>query len=388
MGMKFLHTADWHLGRLFHQVHLTDDQSVVLEEIVEIAKREAVDVVLVAGDLYDRAVPPPEAVMLLDRIWEKLVVEAGIPVVAISGNHDSAARVGFGSKLLARAGLHIVADLESAMFPITIGGVDVFALPYVEPADVRAWFGNTEAKDHASAMRICLERMKSHFHPDRPQILVGHAFVQGMKESESERPLSVGGASVVPATVFEDFDYVALGHLHAPQIVNPHCLYSGSILKYSFSEAADLKSVVIGEMDSRGQVTPRLLPLHPVRDVRDLEGRLSELIESAANDAQSNDYLRVILTDEGALLNAISKLREVFPNVMQLERRFLQSSSPGSGSQAARRRDATENELFSNFFEEVLGTAPNPEEQTLFHEALTALRLAESESKTSEVSAS
>jgi len=380
-SMKFLHTADWHLGRLFHQVHLTDDQSVVLEEVVEISKREAVDVVLVAGDLYDRAVPPPEAVTLLDRIWEKLVMDAGIPVVAISGNHDSAARVGYGSKLLAKAGLHIVSDLESAMHPTTIGGVDIFALPYGEPAEVRAWSGDVEVRDHASAMNVCLKRMKSHFHPGRPRMLVGHAFVQGMKESESERPLSVGGASVISADVFEDFDYVALGHLHAPQFVNTRCLYSGSILKYSFSEAADVKSVVIGDMDSNGAITPRLIPLHPRRDVRDLEGRLVELIQNAPMDPHREDYLRVILTDEGALLNAISRLREVYPNVMQLERRFLQTVASQQSGQVARRREATENELFANFFEEVLGVAPTLEDQELFNEVLSALHQSESETK-------
>lgn len=379
--MKFLHTADWHLGRIFHQLHLTDDQAHVLDQIVELATREQVDAVIVAGDLYDRAVPPPEAVALLDRTWDRLINEVGVPVIAIPGNHDSATRVGYGSKLLAKAGLHIVADFETAIRPIRVGEIDVFALPFTEPAEVRAWSGDPEVRDHTSAMRVCIDRMRPQFTTGRPRILVAHAFVAGenRRESESERPLSVGGAGTVPADLFNDFDYVALGHLHAPQIVSPRCLYSGSPLKYSFSEADDVKSVIIGELSSSGTLTPRLVPLTPRRDVRNIEGQLAELLAAAPSDPARNDYLRVTLTDDGALLNALGRLREVYPNVLQIERRFLQREGT-AGEAAARRRHATEAELFDGFFREVIGAAPTDAETALFAQAVEDLQRAETES--------
>ncbi len=382
--MKFLHTADWHLGRIFHQVHLTGEQACALDQIVDIAAAEKVDAVLVAGDLYDRAVPPPEAVALLDRIWRRLALELGIPVVAIPGNHDSATRIGYGSALLARTGVHLVADFETATRPLTFGGVDIFALPFAEPAEVRAWSGDPAVRDHASALRVCLDRMRPSFTAGRPRLLVAHAFVAGMRETESERPLSVGGAGTVPAGIFEDFDYVALGHLHAPQLVSSRCRYSGSPLKYSFSEADDVKSVLIGEIHPHGEIVPpRLVPLRPRREVRNLEGSLASLLASALSDSAREDYLRITLTDEGALLNALGRLREVYPNVLQLERRFLQRGSAATalpGQAAARRHESTESELFAGFLHEVFGTAPSSAELALFHQAVAELRQVEAES--------
>ncbi|MBC2604933.1 exonuclease SbcCD subunit D [Pelagicoccus albus] len=374
--MKFLHTADWHLGRIFHQLHLTDDQAVALDQIVDIAVAEKVDAVIVAGDLYDRAVPPPEAVALLDRTWARLISETGAPIIAIPGNHDSATRVGYGASLLAKSGLHIVANFEEAIQPIQVGGIDVFALPFAEPAEVRAWAGASEVRDHATAMQVCLDRMRENFSPDRRRMLVAHAFVAGAKtESESERPLSVGGAGTVPYELFKDFDYVALGHLHAPQTIAPNCLYSGSPLKYSFSEASHKKSVVIGEMDPvSGDINVRLVPLKPRRDVRNLEGELLKLISGASNDPKRLDYLRVTLTDQGALLNAISRLREVYPNVLQIERTYLQKTS---ASQIQKRRESTETELFSNFYREALDGEPSPEELSLFQQAINELNRSE-----------
>jgi exonuclease SbcD len=379
--MRFLHTADWHLGRIFHQIHLTEDQAHVLDQIVEIARAERVDAVLVAGDLYDRAVPPPEAVALLDKTWKRLALELGVPVISVPGNHDSATRIGYGAALLSRAGLHLVADFDTATKPISIGNVDVFALPFAEPNDVRAWSGNVEVRDHSSAMHACIEGMRLHFKRGRPRVLMAHAFVAGeRKESESERPLSVGGAGTVSADLFEDFDYVALGHLHAPQVVSSRCIYSGSPLKYSFSEAGDVKSVVIVDISDSGTVSPRLVPLTARRDVRNLEGALADLIAAAPNDPRRDDYLRITLTDDGALLNALGRLREVYPNVLQLERRFLQADSVITiGEASARRSESTETDLFASFFHAVVGAAPNSEEFLLFHEAVAHLQRVETE---------
>jgi len=385
--MKFLHTADWHLGRIFHQVHLTADQAHVLDQIVAHAVAERVDAVIVAGDVYDRAVPPPEAVALLDRTWQRLVLDHAIPVVAIPGNHDSATRVGYGSALLARVGLHLVADFDAALRPLVIGGVDLFALPFAEPAEVRAWSGDPAVRDHASALAVCIDRMRPHFTAGRPRVLVAHAFVAGAaRESESERPISVGGAGTVPVDAFRDFDYVALGHLHAAQQVTPRCVYSGSPLKYSFSEADDAKSALLVALDPAAPgAAPvlRPLPLRPRRDVRNLEGTLADLLAAASADPGRDDYLRLTLTDDGPLLNALGRLREAYPNVLHLERRFLQTAAALQSPAGARRSDSTETELLAAFAREVLGAAPTPPELALVHAALTDLDRTATESSAS-----
>ncbi|MDQ8197040.1 exonuclease SbcCD subunit D [Pelagicoccus enzymogenes] len=378
--MKFLHTADWHLGRIFHQLHLTEEQSFVLDQIVEIAAKEEVDAVVVAGDLYDRAVPPPEAVALLDRTWQRIIEELSVPIITIPGNHDSATRIGYGSHLLEKAGLHIVANFDRALRPIAVGGVDFFALPFAEPAEVRAWSGDPQVRDHDTAMIRCIERMRENFTPNRPRVLVAHAFVAGARtESDSERPLSVGGAGTVPVDTFDDFHYTALGHLHAAQSVSDRCLYSGSPMKYSFSEAEHQKSVTIVEVEDSGTVSTFQIPIAARRDVRNVEGKLAELVAAAPVDPKRDDYLRVVLTDEGALLNAIGRLREVYPNVLQLERRFLTSGSNKQASQVAQRQQSTETELFASFFGEVLESDPSVAETSLFEETLEELRRAESE---------
>ena len=369
--MRFLHTADWHLGRIFHQAQLAEDQAHVLDQIEALAISEKVDAILVAGDLYDRAVPPLEAVTLLDRTWKRLVHDAGIPVVAITGNHDSAVRMNFASALLAKSGLHLVSQLEAATKPITIKGVDIFALPYSEPIEVRLWSGRDEVRDHATALKVCLERMRPNF-TSRPRVLVAHAFVAGKSPRESERPLSVGGAGEVPAELFGDFDYVALGHLHAPQVVSGKCLYAGSPLKYSFSEAADEKSVLIVDMPESGAPAVRLAMLKPKRNVRDIEGKLDEVLARGREDPAKDDFVRARLTDEGALLNAMGRLREVYPNVLLLERKFLQTGDQPMARGAARKQ-SSDVDLFRSFFQQVSGSLPTAEDEAVLGKMLNAM---------------
>src|SRR3954464_6712037 len=255
--MRFLHTADWHLGRLFHGVHLTDDQRHVLNQVVEIARDSRPDVVLVAGDIYDRAVPPPEAVELLDEILSRLVIELKLPVVLIAGNHDSPGRLHFGSRLLAERRLyvtgHLPARCEALVLEDAHGPVSFYAIPYAEPSTVRQCLECPEVTDHNAAMAAILARVRENCPVSPRSVIVAHAFVAGGQECESERPLSVGGAGTVDVSCFAGFDYVALGHLHRPQKI--HCpgglvQYSGSLLKYSFDEADHSKSVTLVEMDA------------------------------------------------------------------------------------------------------------------------------------------
>ncbi len=373
--MRFLHTADWHLGRLFHQVHLTDDQDFVLSELFGIIEAHRPDAVVIAGDVYDRAVPPPEAVELWDRTLCRIAWEMEIPVILIPGNHDSATRLGVASELLRASGVHIVSKLTRADIPIVLRGADgvevaFFGLPYAEPPQVRELLNDSSIDDHESAMEAMCDRMRENFRPGQRNVLIAHAFVVGGRESESERPLSVGGAGTVRAEHFRGFDYVALGHLHSPQRVGENAVYSGSLLKYSFSECEDTKSVSLVDVSAQGEVTRREIPLSARRDVRRLEGELQELLARAATDPHRDDYLHVTLTDDGAILNAMAKLRECYPNVLNLERRFLERRD--GESRSAARRGTSDADLFRNFVREVLNADASEQELAVFAAAVPA----------------
>src|SRR4051794_15399990 len=239
--MRFIHTADWHLGRLFHGVHLTEDQRHALLQLVDVVKQERPDAVLIAGDIYDRAIPPPEAVDLLDEILCRLVIDLKIPVILIAGNHDSAQRLNFGARLVADRRLYVTGSLPRTCNPVVIadadGPVHVYSLPYAEPMVVRECVECDDVVDHDSAMKSLVGRIHQSRSPGGRAILMAHAFVAGGAECESERPLSVGGAGTVDASSLDGFDYVALGHLHCPQRIGKgQVRYSGSLLKYSFDE--------------------------------------------------------------------------------------------------------------------------------------------------------
>jgi len=276
--MRFVHTADWHLGRILHGVHLTEDQAYVLDELIEIVRDARPDVVIVAGDIYDRAVPPQDAVSLLDDVLSRLVAKVGVPVVLIAGNHDSPERLSFGARLLANSNLHVFGPLLPEYRPVVLednyGPVNIYAIPFAEPPVVREKIGGNDIRDHDSALRQILQHIRAKQPTDRRSILVVHAAVVGGKTSDSERPLSIGGSETVDPAIFEGFDYVALGHLHQPQSSGEdHIQYSGSILKYSFSEASHRKSVTIVEMDATGKCAIERIVLSPRRDVRRIKGK-------------------------------------------------------------------------------------------------------------------
>lgn len=328
--MRFLHTSDWHLGRQLHGHSLLRDQRHVLDQIIDIAAGREVQAIVIAGDVYDRAIPPAEATALLDAFLTRVRTQLRIPVLLIAGNHDSAQRLGFGSHMLAESGVVIGHDLDALTRPVLLadehGEVAFHLMPYAEPSAVREHL-DSDLQGHEAALRAMLARC-----PEPPaggrRVLVGHCFVTGGDASDSERPLSVGGADQVPAGLFEDFDYVALGHLHRPQ----HCgdqkgvvRYSGSILKYSFSEAGHSKSVSIVELDGDGGCVIDAVVLQPLHDLRILEGAFDALIEAGtalqrADDPRRHDYLQVRLTDTHAILDVMGRLRQVYPNVLHLER--------------------------------------------------------------------
>ncbi len=380
--MRFLHTADWHLGRLFHGVHLTRDQEHLLDQFVDLVAETKPGLVILAGDLYDRAVPPPDAVALLDETLSRIVQGHKTPVVGIAGNHDSPERVGFASRLLSDAGLFLSGNLRADpahhVFRDEHGPLHVYAIPYAEPARVREVLEEPELHNHDSSMKALADRIWE-MHPSGERaVLTAHAFVAGGEESESERPLSVGGAGTISPSVFQGFDYTALGHLHAPQNVKGgRVCYSGSLMKYSFSEAGHEKGVSLVEIDKEGNCTSEKFALTPRRDVRMIEGEFDQLLQSPPG-GNREDYLLVRLTDNRLHLDALGRLREVYPNVLQIERPWMDSDNLDSRVYA-QRKGLSERDLFEDFYKETTGQEPDQRQIEFFVQVAEDLRMAQRE---------
>lgn len=381
--MRFIHTADWHLGRIFHNQHLTDDQAYLLEEFIRLAKDVRPDAVIIAGDIYDRAVPPPDAVSLLDEVLYRLAVECGATVLLIAGNHDSPERIGFGDRLLARQKIHLAGRVVARQQPVELsdqyGKVYFCPLPYAEPPLVRERLG-VEAYTHDEAMQALLADAEAGLPAGVRRVAVGHAFVAGGTASESERPLSVGTVSAVSPVIFQGFHYVALGHLHKPQAIGQdHIRYSGSLLKYSFSEADHHKSVAVVDLDQAGAARVEAVSLAPRRDVRILTGCMDELLRQGETDPVADDYIAVVLKDTGPILDGIGKLRRVYPNVLQLERSILTAGQWRQDRKDHRRQ--TDEELFTAFFRQVTGQDMETAEREAVRNVLADFRRREREAE-------
>lgn len=380
--MRFLHTADWHLGRQFHNVSLLEDQAHVLDQFVSLAKERAVDAVVIAGDVYDRAVPPAPAVSLLNEVLERLVLGAEIPVIMIAGNHDSPERLGFGNRLLTAGGFHVYGPLSSAVDPVVLsdahGAVHFCPVPYADPAAVRLHLEDDSLHGHEASVLALVSELRAKLPPKSRSVAIGHCWVTGGKESESERPLTVGGTGEVGAHCFDGFHYTALGHLHRPQQVGDGIHYSGSLLKYSFSEVDHRKSVTLVEVGPDGSVDTERIELSPRRDVRVIEGELDELLKGPTDGAPRDDYLLLRLTDRKAILDAIGKLRQVYPNVLHLERPGLQSgqSAELKGGDHLKRSEV---DLYKDFYQEVTGNELIDGGEELFNEVVAALLQAKGE---------
>jgi exonuclease SbcD len=369
--MRLIHTADWHLGRLFHNVYLTGDQAAVLDQLVDLVREVRPNAVLVAGDLYDRAVPPPEAVELLDDVLTRIVVGLGVPVVAIAGNHDSATRVGFGSALLRERGLHLAGRLRAEASVVTFtdadGPVHVCSLPFAEPAMARYAYGDETIHDQQAVVAAGVARALAATPERERRVALAHTFVAGGAESDSERPISVGGAGSVAAATLAGFDYVALGHLHRPQRAGADAVrYAGSLLKYSFAEHDHVKAVSVVEIGApgsadgdagaagRARVTVENVPLVPPHDVRVVDGLLTDLLARGRDDPAADDYIQAVVRDTSALLDPLGQLREVHPNTLAIERPELERERETRERPAGvlKRGDA---ELFADFFRYVTG---------------------------------
>ncbi|MCE1177625.1 MAG: exonuclease SbcCD subunit D C-terminal domain-containing protein [Micrococcales bacterium] len=371
--MRLIHTSDWHLGRSFHQVGLAPAHELFLDHLVETARSEQVDAVLVSGDVYDRALPSPEAVRLLGDTLERLV-DTGATVIVSSGNHDSTIRLGFGSGLLERAGLHIRTDVRDIGRPVEVGGVAVYPLPYLEPEAAAGPLGSAD-RTHAGVLRSAMQRVQA----DRerrggPAVVMAHAFVTGATTSSSERDISVGGVSAVPTDVFGDVDYVALGHIHGPQQVAEHARYSGSPVAMSFGEAAHTKGswlVTVGEGPAQAEAVAA--PVH--RRLAVLRGELADLLGSREHDHAEDAWCQVVLTDPIRPLGAMEQLRRRFPHTLSLSFDPQGAATPIT-SYASRVAARSPLDVCCDFVAHVRGGAEaTPTERGLLREAIERSRL-------------
>ena len=375
--MKFIHTSDWHIGRQLHNVSLLDDQQHILSQIIQHIKDEAVEAVVIAGDIYDRAIPPTLAVTLLDNVLHQICIEMQIPVIMIPGNHDSAQRLSFGSRQLKQSGLHIIDDFKKMLEPVVIstqqGEVHFYGLPYNDPESVRNHFC-TDVTSYNDAHEYLIDRVQEVKQANCSNVLISHCFIDGALESDSERPLSIGGADRIDYQIFSGFDYVALGHLHAPQFKGEqHIRYSGSILKYSFSEEKQQKGITLVEMDKTGFVQSTQLGLKPIRDLRVIEGEIDNIIEQGKTDPGNDDYLLIKLTDRHAILDPMGKLRKVYPNVLHLEKPGM--LDVGEQQMSREKLKHSELDMFRDFFVQISGESLNEKQDEAIVSVLTELHL-------------
>ncbi|EIV8504320.1 exonuclease SbcCD subunit D [Vibrio parahaemolyticus] len=367
--MKFIHTSDWHLGRQFHNVSLLEEQQAVLEQLIQYIENNPVDAVIVAGDVYDRSVPPTIAIELLNRVVKRICGELNTPMILISGNHDGAERLGFGSEQMKRSGLHIISNFEDMLTPVVIetkaaGHVAFYGMPYNDPEQVRYVY-KEPVSTHDEAHKLIAEKITEQFQSEYRNILISHCFVDGAIESESERPLSIGGSDRVSHEHFLNFDYVALGHLHQPQKKGEEYIrYSGSLMKYSFGEQNQKKGFTLVEIGKEGFIGAEHIELTAPHEMRIVEGELEQILEWGKTDPKNEDYLLVRLMDKHAILNPMEKLRTVYPNVLHLEKPGMLIGVEQEMAQAKLAR--SEIDMFKDFFAEVQDSElSNEQEQAI-----------------------
>ncbi|MEV4106031.1 exonuclease SbcCD subunit D [Nonomuraea sp. NPDC049695] len=367
--MRILHTSDWHLGRAFHRESLLAGQAAFVDHLVETVRSERVEVVAVAGDVYDRALPPVDAVALLDEALARLRA-AGARVVLISGNHDSALRLRFGSALFEAAGVHVRTSPDLSWEPVLVDDVAFYGIPYLEPELVRAAWELPD-RSHTAALTYAMDRIRADAARHRASVVLAHCFVTGGQASDSERDISVGGVSHVPLPVFDGVSYVALGHLHGRQRMSETVRYSGSPLAYSFSEVGQVKGswlVTLGS--SEAEFVPAPVP----RPVGRLRGELEELLANPKYASFEDHWLQVILTDAVRPKSAMDRLRARFPHTLALS---FDPVGAAPAAQPVRLSGRPEAEVALDFVREVRGEPAAPEEEDLLRQAIEASRVKE-----------
>lgn len=387
-AMRLLHTSDWHIGRSLHGTDLLAEQEAVLRGLAGVVAAESVDVVVVAGDVYDRAVPSADATAVLSRVVAR-IRRAGAEVVLTPGNHDSARRLGTFSELLAAGGLHVRADTRRLDEPVLLtdehGEVAVYGLPFLEPEVARHELGlgaeRGGGKSHEAVLRAAMERVRADLflRPATRSVVLAHAFVGGGVPSESERDICVGGVDRVPEAVFDDVDYVALGHLHRPQSLTGRLRYSGSPLPYSFAEAGHGKQAWLVVLDAHGLAEVRAVPLRVPRALTRLTGELADLLDDPAHDPAEEHFVSVRLTDAVRPADPMRQLRGRVPHCVHLE--WAGAAAPADGrSYQERLRGRDDLDVAAEFVRHVRGADAGPAERDLLRRALAvAVRVEDEE---------
>lgn len=356
-----MHLADLHLGKRVNGFSMMEDQEYILNRILEIMEEEKPDGLLIAGDVYDKTIPPAEAVRLMDDFLTAVAAKH-VPVFLISGNHDSAERVAFGHQLMQGSGIWISPVYDGTIRHHTLedrwGEVNIYLIPFLRPSVVRSFFPDVEIEDYMDALRTIIEDLQ--VDTSRRNVVLAHQFVTAagaLPETCDSEQLSVGGLDRVDGSVFSPFDYTALGHLHGPQRVGSETIrYAGSPLKYSFSELHQKKSVTVAELRAKGETEIRQIPLQPRREMIELRGTFEEILEEARKKGElQTDYYHMILTDETDVVDALSRLREYYPNIMLLDYDNRRTRSQKEVEQLDRVEERTPGELFAALYEQQNG---------------------------------
>ncbi|GHE99808.1 nuclease SbcCD subunit D [Streptomyces longispororuber] len=375
-----LHTSDWHLGRALHRVSMLDAQAAFITRLVATVRERAVDAVVVSGDVYDRAVPPLAAVELFDDALHRLAA-LGVPTVMISGNHDSARRLGVGAGLIGRAGIHLRTDPGACGEPVVLadahGDVAFYGLPYLEPALVKGEFG-VERAGHEAVLAAAMDRVRADL-ATRPagtrSVVLAHAFVTGGEASDSERDITVGGVASVPSAVFDGVDYVALGHLHGSQVISERVRYSGSPLAYSFSEAAHRKTMWLVELGAAGElVTAERVDCPVPRPLARIRGDLADLLADPGLARHEDAWVEATLTDPVRPDDPMARISERFPHTLSLVFDPARAPEEPGVSYAQRLRDRTDQQIAEDFVTHVRGAGPDAREQAVLRDAFDAVR--------------
>ncbi|WP_128803751.1 MULTISPECIES: exonuclease SbcCD subunit D [unclassified Streptomyces] len=377
--MRLLHTSDWHLGRAFHRVNMLGAQAEFIGHLVTTLRERGVDAVVVSGDVYDRAVPPLAAVELYDDALHRLA-DLGVPTVMISGNHDSARRLGVGAGLIDRAGIHLRTEPSASGTPVVLsdthGEVAIYGLPYLEPALVKDEFG-VEKAGHEAVLAAAMDRVRADL-AARPSgtrsVVLAHAFVTGGEASDSERDITVGGVDSVPAGVFDGVDYVALGHLHGCQTITERVRYSGSPLAYSFSETDHRKTMWLVDLGADGSVTAERVDCPVPRALARIRGPLEELLADPELTRHEDAWIEATLTDPVRPADPMARLAERFPHTLSLV--FDPERAPGDPdvSYARRLADRSDQEIAEDFVAHVRGAGPDERERAVLQDAFDAVR--------------
>lgn len=353
--MKILHLADLHIGKIIYEQSLLEDQEYILKQIEKIIEKEKIEAVLISGDIYDRSIPPADAVEVLDKFLNNLIKILKVKVFIISGNHDSKERLNFGSKIFENDGLYIQTTYNGKIRKVELDEkINIYMLPFIKPIELRQYFENEKIETYNDAIKNIIENEK--LDKTKINILMAHQFVtSGTTNPETceSETINVGGLDNVDASNFSEFDYVALGHIHGPQKIGEEKIrYSGTMLKYSFSEVNHHKSVVIIEIKN-GKVDFKLEPLIPLRDMRKIQGPIEELVKKENYEGTNQqDYIKAIITNEEAIYDAIGQIRKIYPNTLSLD--ILNSKSYNSDMNIEnfeKIKEKSEFELFNDFYE-------------------------------------